>query len=132
MIRNLFMYVIDKKNQKVYHPSIMERKIYGRQDFPEDINGSISRKHFEIQMTKRCYYINDLGSKNGTSSNGVMLTQTPTRYTGETALRIGGIYIFITHNTNYTETELLLKLGIIKAPILYKELTSVSLVGYAI
>jgi hypothetical protein len=41
-----------------------KRKIFGREDFPEE--GQLSRKHFEVVERKGRVYVQDLSSRNGT------------------------------------------------------------------
>jgi hypothetical protein len=125
------MYVIDKENLKVHHPFMMTTKEYGRADFPVEIRKSISRKHFEVQISQYSYYVSDLNSKNGTVANGVMLSQTPTKYTKDNSFMIGSAIIYISDYAMYSEVDLLAKLGLIKRPILPVDITSITLINVA-
>jgi pSer/pThr/pTyr-binding forkhead associated (FHA) protein len=122
------MYVIDKSELKVHHPFLMKPKEFGRSDFPKELNSSISRKHFEIQMSQYSYYVSDLGSKNGTIANGVLLSATPTKYQKETAFTIGSVIVFISDYAMYSEVDLLSKLGLIKRTPIQVDITSISMI----
>lgn len=63
------------------------RRVFGRADFgwhPRSVY--ISRRHFSVELLDGAYYVEDLGSTNGTFLNGVDI-----RGRGKTPLRPGDV-----------------------------------------
>lgn len=128
---HLYMYIIDRNDKRVHHPKLVESRDYGRRDFPVEVQGSISRSHFNIELFENGYFLKDLKSKNGTTHNGNRVGLVPKRFHKENLLRFGGVYVLFSDYALYTEVEILVKVGLVKNPIPLVDRTGISLINYA-